>query len=166
MRATTSSFLMTRAIALKARCRQVFRAALGLVIGLAGAACQPPTAIAPQPPIQQQWQLQPGTVIAERQVVGGLGDISIDLGGGSVYAPFSGSLQPDGQGCAIFSSPDLPAYLARLCGLRRIRSGDLQAGDRIGGGQLLHFAALRKQPDGTWAMVEPSSDLLSRFLTP
>ncbi|MGF1537031.1 MAG: hypothetical protein ACFB4J_11195 [Elainellaceae cyanobacterium] len=166
MRATILSFLMIRAIAIRRRCRQLLRAALSLAVGLGGVACQPPLETAPQPPIQQQWQLQPGTVIAERQVVGGLGDISIALNGGSVYAPFGGSLQPDGQGCAIFSSPDLPAYLARLCGLRRMRSGNLQAGDRIGSGQMLHFAALRKQPDGTWAMVEPSRDLLSRFLSP
>ncbi|MGF1514008.1 MAG: hypothetical protein ACFB5Z_09985 [Elainellaceae cyanobacterium] len=166
MRATISSFLANRAIAAKSLCRRLPRYALGMALWLMGAACQQPAAIAPQLAIQQQWQLPPGTVIADRQIVGGLGDISIDLGGSSVYAPFSGSLQMDGQGCAIFSSPDLPAYLARLCGLRRLRSGDLQAGDRIGSGQMLHFAALRKQPDGSWAMVEPSSDLLTRFLTP
>ncbi len=166
MRATILSFLMTRAIAFKGLCRRLPRYALGGLLWLMGAACQSPVAIAPQPPIQQQWQLQPGTIVADRQIVAGLGDVSIDLGGGSVYAPFSGRLQPDGQGCAIFSSPDLPAYLARLCGLRRLRSGELLAGDRIGSGSTLHFAALRKQPDGTWAMVEPSSDLLTRFLTP
>ncbi|MGB3615583.1 MAG: hypothetical protein WBA10_17445 [Elainellaceae cyanobacterium] len=136
------------------------------MLWLIGASCQSSETIAPQPVIQQQWQMQPGTVIADRAVVAGLGDISIDLDGGSVYAPFSGRLQRDGQGCAIFSSPDLPAYLTRLCGLRHFRSGNLRPGDRIGSGRMLHFATLRKQPDGTWAMVEPSQDLVSRFLRP
>jgi len=140
---------------------------VGAMLWLIGASCQSPEVMVPQVPqpvIRQQWQLQPGTIIAKRSVVAGLGDISIDLNGGSVYAPFSGRLHHDGKNCAMFSSPDLPAYLTRLCGLRRFRSGDLQPGDRIGSGQMLHFATLRKQPDGTWAMVEPSRDLLSRFL--
>lgn len=152
------------------------RRAAGALIGIAVAACQSPVALFTPPPetvlepgtqpvVQQQWQLQPGSVVAERTVVAGLGDISIALEGGSVYAPFSGSLQATGR-CAVFTSPDLPAYLTRLCGLRRVRSGPVQRGDRLGSGQMLHFATLRKQPDGTWAIVEPSQDLVSRFLAP
>ncbi|MEO0409726.1 MAG: hypothetical protein AAF289_20485 [Cyanobacteria bacterium P01_A01_bin.135] len=179
MPATTSSSPIARATEALPRGTELLRWLLGALTGVAMAACQSsiprlvsssgPQETGSQPVIQQQWQLQPGSMIGERAVVAGLGDVSIALEGGSVYAPFSGVVQPIVQPierCALFTSPDLPAYSARLCGLRRIRSGAVQRGDRIGSGQILHFAALRKQPDGTWAIVEPSQDLVSRFLIP
>ena len=66
--------------------------------------------------------------------------------------------------CAIFSSPELPAYVIRLCGLQRPNFGELEPGDVMGKGRTLQFAALRKQPSGEWAIVEPASDILERIL--
>lgn len=117
--------------------------------------------------IQQVWQLQPGDTIGGHQVAAGLGDISIDLRGDSAYAPFGGRVQPlkpDVKNCVVFSSPEVPAYLFRLCGLQNLRLGEVAQGDVVGSGAYLHFATLRKQTDGTWAMVEPAHDILERIL--
>ncbi|PZV18125.1 MAG: hypothetical protein DCF22_02405 [Leptolyngbya sp.] len=115
--------------------------------------------------LYQNWQLQPGDKIAGYVVVSGLGDISIELNGKSVYAPFDGQAQKDQRNCLIFSSPDVPAYLFRLCGISNPRMGDSHQGDSLGTGAVLHFATLRKQPDGTWAIVEPSKPVMERILT-
>jgi hypothetical protein len=114
--------------------------------------------------LYQTWELQPGDTIGDRQVLGGLGDISIALKGNDVYAPFDGQTQLDKRRCLIFSSPDVPAYLFRLCGLNNPQAGDVNQGDVIGKGDLLQFAALRKQPNGTWAIVEPAKAILERTL--
>lgn len=117
--------------------------------------------------IQQNWELQPGESIAGRQIVGSLGDVSVELKGGRIYAPFDGLVEPnDVGGCVIFSSPDVPAYLFRLCGLRQPRLGQIRQGETIGSGSYVHFAALRRQPDGNWTMVEPAQGILERSLTP
>lgn len=136
-----------------------------LVIGGCGGA--PPPAPR-QVRVQQTWELQPGATVAGFRVAASLGDISLDLSGAPVRAPFSGevelaALAPD---CILFSSPEVPAYLFRYCGLRRSRLGSLQAGQTFGSAQVLHFATLRRQPDGTWAIVEPSSHILERSLRP
>jgi hypothetical protein len=117
--------------------------------------------------IQQVWQLQPGDAIGGHEVVAGLGDISIALKGDNAYAPFGGRIQPlnpDVKNCVVFSSPEVPAYLFRLCGLQNLQFGEVGAGDVIGKGDYLHFATLRRQTDGTWAMVEPARDILERIL--
>jgi hypothetical protein len=99
--------------------------------------------------------------------VGGLGDVSIALRGDRVYAPFDGELmRNDIDSCYIFSSPDLPAYIFRLCGLRSPQTGRVRRGDRLGKADMLQFAALRRQPDGKWTMVEPANDVLQRVLAP
>ncbi len=116
--------------------------------------------------LHQQWQLQPGDRIGNYPVLGGLGDISIGLNRQSVYAPFRGRAQPSQAACVLFSSPDVPAYLFRFCGLENPRLGPVSAGDRLGRAQTLQFATLRKQPNGTWAMVEPSRQILERILQP
>jgi hypothetical protein len=117
--------------------------------------------------LQQSWELQPGDTLSGRRVGGSLGDISIELDGNRIFAPFDGRVQPDAniEGCVIFSSADVPAYLFRLCGLRNPQLGAIRRGNTIGTGDYLHFATLRRQPDGTWAMVEPSRDILERMLT-
>lgn len=129
-----------------------------------GCARTPSTA----PPINiklyQTWELQPGDVLGGRRILGGLGDISISLDGNSVYAPFDGRTQMDQHRCLIFSSPDVPAYLFRLCGLQEMHPGTVNQGDAIGNGNLLQFATLRKQPNGTWAIVEPAKAILERTL--
>lgn len=114
--------------------------------------------------LYQSWELQPNDTIGDRRVLGGLGDISIALDGNSVYAPFDGRTQFDKHRCLIFSSPDVPAYLFRLCGLNNPKLGEVNQGDALGKGDLLRFAALRKQPNGTWAIVEPAKAILERTL--
>ncbi len=115
--------------------------------------------------IQQAWELQPGKTVGGHPVVGGLGDISIRVGGDRVFAPFNGVLQPnDLEHCFIFSSPDVPAYLFRYCGLRHVKLGQVKQGDPIGRADYLEFAAMRRQPDGKWTMVEPAANILERSL--
>ena len=143
--------------------------------------------------VKQNWELKPGHFISGHLISGGLGDVSIEMKGKSVYAPFSGILQahhirsthstadrsaasatseasshsitPPSIQCAIFSSSELPAYVLRLCGLQRPKFGELEPGEVMGKGQTLQFAALRKQPSGEWAIVEPASDILERILS-
>lgn len=138
----------------------------GLILLSSGCSQPPPVPVRPVQ-IQQNWELQPGKRIGSHRVAGGLGDISIDVGGDRVYAPFDGVLQPnDLAGCYIFSSPDVPAYLFRFCGLNQPKLGQVRRGENIGSAQQLQFAALRRQPDGKWTMVEPASDVLERALKP
>lgn len=128
------------------------------------------TTKAPQPralQVQQTWELQPGSQVAGYPVVAGLGDISIHLQGQPARAPFAGEVEPLAQErCVVFSSAEVPAYLFRLCGLNRPRLGRVKAGQKIGSGQYLHVATLRRQPDGTWVMVEPANSILERILQP
>lgn len=139
----------------------------GLAIALCTTACSlnPNTEPIRQIEIQQNWVIQPGDRIGGHIVMAGLGDISIRLGG-QAYAPFAGRVQPNSSECVLFSSPDVPAYLFRLCGLGSLNLGEVQAGEAIGSGDFLAFATLRKQPDGTWTIVEPAKDILERILKP
>jgi hypothetical protein len=141
---------------------------IGVVLLFTQAGCTANRSISPtrQIQIEQTWQLQPGDAIAQHRVVAGLGDISIHLKGDSVYAPFDGEVQQNLPGCVLFSSPDVPAYLFRLCGLNQPKIGEVRQGKAIGSGEYLHVATLRKQPEGTWAMVEPAKDVLDRMLQP
>lgn len=145
------------------------RRSLEVVIVLC-ASCSTLPSATPEPSrtiqIQQDWQLQPGDQIGEYQIAAGLGDISIELGNRKVYAPFDGRVQPNVRGCVLFSSPDVPAYLFRMCGLNQPRFGAIDEGDPIGSGQYLHFATLRKLPEGTWTIVEPSRSILEKLLSP
>ncbi len=143
-------------------CANALRIALLIPLTACGIAQEPPTARSVL--IHQTWQIQPGSAIAGHRVLAGLGDISIDLAGQRVYAPFDGQMQPTAGNCVVFSSPEVPAYLLRLCGLRRPSLGSVQEGQALGRGEVLHFATLRKQTDGRWALVEPSSALLTRLL--
>lgn len=144
--------------------KSIFRG-VALVLLLAATSCTNRTAEAPRAiQIYQNWELGPGDAIAGHTVLGGLGDISIELEGNSVYAPFDGRVQPNVKGCVIFSTPQIPAYLFRLCGLKRPVLGQVSQGEPIGSGDYLQFAALRRQPDGRWALVEPAVDILERTL--
>lgn len=138
----------------------------GLLLGLG--ACSRSPEVAPRSiPVHQDWALQPGTTVGGYRVAGSLGDVSIELKGNPIRAPFDGQVQPTqqppaDQDCIAFTSPEVPAYLFRLCGVQRPRLGNVSAGEVIGKGQILQFAAMRRQPDGTWAMVEPAVDILER----
>jgi hypothetical protein len=122
----------------------------------------------PHPTIEitlyQNWQLQPGDTLAGYTVAGGLGDISLVLGGQPIYAPYAGTTQLDQRGCIFYSAENVPAYMLRLCGVSTPHLGSVQAGDEIGRGSMLHLATLRKQPNGTWAMVEPDQTFIERLL--
>lgn len=137
---------------------------MGALLLLGVASCSMTQAkVAPRSiPIHQNWALQPGSEVGGFQVVGSLGDVSIDLNGDKVRAPFDGEVQPAENDCVAFTSPEIPAYLFRLCGINRPRLGTVEAGKVIGRGDVLQFAAMRRQPDGTWAMVEPAVDVLER----
>lgn len=143
---------------------KIWSLAFVLVLGLSGCffAPKPPTPV--EIDLYQQWQLQPGDTIAGRTVTGGLGDISIALNGKPIYAPFDGRVQPTTANCILFSSAELPGYLFRLCGVSTAKFGSVNQGDAIGSGKYLEFAALRKQADGRWAIVEPSTHILERAL--
>ena len=115
--------------------------------------------------LQQQWTLNPGDKIAGNLVTGSLGDISLYLEHGHVKAPFDGELEPSElDHCAFYSTPEIPAYLFRLCGLKTFVYGEVEAGKRLGKGEFLSFATLRRQPNGTWVIVEPARGVLEQSL--
>ncbi len=137
-----------------------------VVVLLTTLGCTPEPAA--EPPIDvklyQTWELQPGDAVAGYSVTGGLGDISIALQGDTVYAPYDGRVQPHKPGCVMFSSADVPNYLLRLCGLKKPKFGARRAGEAIGTADALEFALLSKRPDGLWALVEPSKQILEQML--
>ncbi|MBW4654536.1 MAG: hypothetical protein KME20_16080 [Kaiparowitsia implicata GSE-PSE-MK54-09C] len=139
---------------------------MGAIALLLAGCSASPSALPRHIHIHQSWPLQPGRDVAGYVVTGGIGDVSLNLRGGAVMAPFDGEVQ-QGQpsNCVLFSSRELPAYLLRLCGLQPPRIGAVRRGEVIGTGRSLHFAAMRKQPDGTWALVEPSLSLLDQTLS-
>lgn len=141
--------------------------AAGLITLVAGCSGQN-QAVAPRNiTYYQDWALQPGDTLAGYQVQSGLGDISINVDGKTLYMPFDGTVQPQQDLedlCVVLSSPDVPAYLFRLCGVNNPRFGDRNQGDTLGNGNIVAFATLRRQADGTWAMVEPAKELIEQFL--
>lgn len=115
--------------------------------------------------LQQQWTINPGDEIAGNPVSGSLGDISLHVSGKQVSAPFDGEVElSEIDSCALYSTPEIPAYLFRLCGLKKVNYGTVRAGKSIGKGDYLSFATLRRQPDGTWIIVEPARDVLEKAL--
>ncbi len=116
--------------------------------------------------LYQNWELQAGDVVAGYPVTGGLGDISIALNGNTIYAPYDGRVQPNKPSCVVFSSPDVPNYLLRLCGVNKSQLGQRQAGEAIATANTLQFAVLNKRADGLWALVEPSKRLVEQILQP
>ena len=123
----------------------------------------------PQPrniALKQQWELNPGDEISGSLVSGSLGDISLVLDRGSrVTAPFDGLIEPtELKGCDFYSTPEIPAYLFRLCGLSQVDYGQVESGRTLGKANILSFATLRKQPDGTWIIVEPARGVLEKAI--
>lgn len=116
--------------------------------------------------VQQSWELNAGDLVSGHLIVGGLGDITVDLHHSPLRAPFEGEVElaADGPQCIYFSTPDIPAYLFRYCGVKGPKTGTLAPGEVMGRGQQIHFATLRRQPDGTWAIVEPSNQVLEKTL--
>lgn len=150
------------------RFKQRFEHRLMLIAGaLCLAGCSAHTAIEPRAiSLQQQWALNPGDEIAGSTVTGSLGDISINLQKKRVKAPFDGELEPsDLDSCALYSTPEIPAYLFRLCGLSRVPYGSIKSGKPMGRGSYLSFATLRRQPDGSWIIVEPAKGVLEQAIS-
>lgn len=147
--------------------RQSLKVSLKVAIAFFTASCsviQPTAESIRTIEIQQTWQLQRGDKVGNHEIVAGLGEISIRLNGGTTYAPFNGRVQPTSANCVLFSSPDVPAYLFRFCGLNQPKLGEMTAGSTIGSGEYLHFTTLRRQPDGSWTIVEPAKSILERIL--
>lgn len=141
--------------------------AISLLLGPNLSSCRDEAIAAPRSiAVDQTWELNLGNVVEGFRVVAGLGDVTIQLRGARVRAPFDGEVQlaADGPGCIFFASPEVPAYLFRFCGLTRPQTGEVEAGDSMGRAQYLHFATLRRQPEGTWTIVEPSTSVLERSL--
>lgn len=115
--------------------------------------------------LHQSWSLPIGTEISGYRVSSSLGDISLHLNGDVVRMPFKGTVEPTDMDCVLVSSNDIPAYLFRLCGLRQPKFGLRQQGQTIGRAEHLIFAMLRREPDGTWAMVEPSAQFIQQLLS-
>jgi hypothetical protein len=135
---------------------------LSLVTGCGGPQVAPLTI-----QVSQDWQLSYGDDIGGYRVQGGLGDIALDLKGDRVHMPFDGEVLPaesQDSGCVYVSSAEVPAYLFRICGLSRPHLGPLTAGQSLGRGQVLVFSTLRKQPDGTWALVEPAPEFIESLV--
>jgi hypothetical protein len=136
-----------------------------LMVTLSG--CGRLTPMAPrQIVLKQAWEIESGDRVAGQLVTGSLGDISLRLQGARLRAPFTGQVELAAKGfnCIYFSSPEVPAYLFRYCGVSQPRVGPVEAGTVMGRGRYIHFATLRRQPDGSWAMVEPSDRVLERSL--
>lgn len=146
--------------------RLVFSLGLGLLlIGLTS--CGSLTPVVPrQIVLKQSWEIESGDRVAGQLVTGSLGDISVRLRGTRLRAPFAGQVELAAKGfhCIYFSTPEVPAYLFRYCGVRQPRLGLVQAGEVMGRGHQIHFATLRRQPDGAWAIVEPSDRVLEQSL--
>ena len=115
--------------------------------------------------IQQTWELKVGNQVGNYPISSGLGDITLELNGDPVQLPFEGKVHPMDDHCLALTSPEVPAYLFRLCGIRRPSLGQRGQGHTIGHAERLVFAAFRKEPDGTWALIEPATDLIEQFLT-
>ncbi|WP_199321377.1 hypothetical protein [Microcoleus sp. FACHB-831] len=139
-------------------------AAALVLLNLVGCTQKAPAEASREIQLYQKWELQPGDVVAGHAVVSGLGDLTIALNGKAVYAPFDGRVQPHRGNCAIFSSEEVPVYLFRMCGLKSPNYGFRRAGEALGSANELQFAVLNKQPDGRWALVEPSKKLLEQML--
>ena len=114
--------------------------------------------------LHQSWPLSVGTKIAGYPISSGLGDVSLDINGDVVHMPFNGTVEPTAANCIVVSSADVPAYLLRLCGLSQVKLGARQKDQPIGRAQHLVFAMLRREPDGTWAVVEPSPKFIEQLL--
>lgn len=147
--------------------RRLFLGVGAIALGSMSSSCVGHSA--PQPrsiTLKQQWEINPGDDISGSLVSGSLGDISLVLKKGvRVKAPFDGQMEPtELAGCDFYSTPEIPAYLFRLCGLNRASYGEVNAGQTLGKASYISFATLRKQPDGTWIIVEPARGVLEKVI--
>lgn len=150
--------------------RALGRLALSLGLGLLLASLGSCRSLIPVVPrqivLKQAWEIESGDRVAGQLVTGSLGDVSVRLQGTRLRAPFAGQIELAAKGfrCIYFSTAEVPAYLFRYCGVKQPRLGKVQAGEAMGRGGQIQFATLRRQPDGTWAIVEPSDRVLEQSL--
>ena len=139
-----------------------------ITLSLLMSGCGPQSPREPPRELQlaQRWELQPGEAVAGHQVLSGLGDVSLALGGDAVYAPVAGRVQPYKRDCVIFASEEVPSYLWRLCGVKSPAFGPHRRGEVIGAAEELRLALLNEQADGRWALVEPSKQMVEHMLQP
>lgn len=113
--------------------------------------------------LTQKWQVKVGDEVNGAQVIGSLGQVSIKLSDRSAMAPFDGSAVPANAGCTRFDGLDVPGYAFMVCGLDQYKFGLLNKGQRLGSGNIMLVGVLRRQSDGAWAFVEPSSSIVGLF---
>ncbi len=151
---------------LRLLCRQLFPL-IGILLSIVLTGCQKaPPDDGREIVVEQSWELDLGDAVEGFPVVGSLGDVSVYLKNSIVRAPFDGEVERSAiaDNCIFFSSPEVPAYLFRYCGLKGINLGEVRQGKKMGKADYLHFATMRRQPEGTWAIVEPSRNVLERSL--
>jgi len=130
--------------------------------------------------IKKVWEIQAGEFIAGHRVIGGLGDISLEYEG-SVKAPVAGVVDSEfvlvteedliagTKDCVIFSSPQLPAYLLKICGLTERYIGPVDEDSPIGktdGALHVSLLSFRKEANQTskWIYVSPSLKLIEELV--
>jgi len=109
-----------------------------------------------------------------------LGDISLEFKG-IVKAPLAGLVESEfvlvtkedliagTKDCIIFSSPQMPAYLLKICGLTGRNLGSVDRGSPIGetSGKLhISLLSFRKVANQTnkWIYVSPSKTLIEKLV--
>lgn len=130
--------------------------------------------------LKKVWEIQAGQSIAGHRVVSSLGDVSLEFKG-AIAAPAMGVVErnfvlvsdrtlirtpPD---CIIFSSPQMPAYLLKLCGLKQYHLGTVNQGFPIGktsGYLQMSLLSFRKDENqvSQWIYVSPSPKLIEKLL--
>jgi len=130
--------------------------------------------------LKNTWGVQAGNQIDRYPIVSGLGDISLKLSG-EVLAPFDGYVKgkfvlvTDGnlirntEDCVLFSSPQIPAYTSKICGLERRYLGRIEQGKPLGKTDgYVHVSLLSLRREGSdrvqWVYVSPSSEFLQRLV--
>ena len=130
--------------------------------------------------LQNTWGVKAGDSIEGYFIASGLGDISLAMKG-KVIAPIDGNVEEnfvlisDGSlirgpsDCIIFSSPQLPAYLIKLCGLASRNLEQVEGGKPIGKTNgYLHISLFSYRPNqesgAIWVYVPPSPQLIESLV--
>ncbi|MGB3559980.1 MAG: hypothetical protein WBA24_15695 [Geitlerinemataceae cyanobacterium] len=131
--------------------------------------------------LHQTWGIHAGNAIAQHPIVSGLGDISLSFDG-KVVAPVDGwvegefvlvhdaSLRQSSPDCVLFSSPQMPAYLSRLCGFKQRNLGLVEQGMPIGQTNgYLHITLFsyrtNEEETPAWFYVSPSPQLIENLVS-
>jgi hypothetical protein len=130
--------------------------------------------------LQKSWGIHAGDVIGNYPVAGGLGEISLRIRG-NIRAPMDGRVEDkfvlvsegtiinSDDNCVLFSSPQLPAYLSKFCGLETQNLGLVRQGQSIGKTDgYLHVALLTYRQSAEnrnqWVYVSPSMGWLEKLV--